>query len=259
MFGPRTPYVIFASYGNDSVALIQFAHEAGLSDVTVLYSDTGWAADGWLDRVAEGERWARSRGFKTDRTESEGLESLVKRKKGWPRQGIQFCTAVLKIEPALEWLDAIDPIGMTVCLTGVRREESGLRKNYPETVERSPNHGMRTSWSPLVRHTEADRDALLARAGFEPLPHRSRECWPCVNENREGLQQLDEKTISKIERIESDLGFTSKGKPRTMFRPYRHMGATGIRQVVKWANSPRGKFDPDDGTGFDCDTGYCGL
>lgn len=26
-------YVIFASYGNDSVALIQFAHERGLSNV----------------------------------------------------------------------------------------------------------------------------------------------------------------------------------------------------------------------------------
>jgi len=38
-------YVIFASYGNDSIALIQWAHEHNLKNVTVAYSDTGWAAD----------------------------------------------------------------------------------------------------------------------------------------------------------------------------------------------------------------------
>ena len=50
-------HVIFASYGNDSIALIQWAHERGLTDVAVAYSDTGRAAPWWPDRVeqAEGE------------------------------------------------------------------------------------------------------------------------------------------------------------------------------------------------------------
>ncbi len=37
-------FVIFASYGNDSVALIQWAREWKLEDVAVVYSDTGWAS-----------------------------------------------------------------------------------------------------------------------------------------------------------------------------------------------------------------------
>ena len=44
-------HLIFASYGNDSIALIQWAHERGLPGVHVAYGDTGWAADWWAGRV----------------------------------------------------------------------------------------------------------------------------------------------------------------------------------------------------------------
>ena len=50
-------YVIFASYGNDSIALIQWAHERGLQGVHVAYSDTGWAAPWWAARVEQAHRY----------------------------------------------------------------------------------------------------------------------------------------------------------------------------------------------------------
>ena len=50
--------VISASYGNDSCAMIQWAHENGIDDVVVTYIDTGWAGDGWADVVTD--RSARS-------------------------------------------------------------------------------------------------------------------------------------------------------------------------------------------------------
>lgn len=50
-------HLIFASYGNDSIALIQWAHERGLPDVHVAYGDTGWAA-AWA--VARAAAWAAS-------------------------------------------------------------------------------------------------------------------------------------------------------------------------------------------------------
>jgi 3'-phosphoadenosine 5'-phosphosulfate sulfotransferase (PAPS reductase)/FAD synthetase len=260
--GDNKKYVIFASYGNDSIALIQWAHETGLRDVTTLFSDTGWASTDWHERVRSAEDWVTGLGFNHDRTSSIGLEALVKRKKAWPRQGMQFCTLHLKIEPALAWLDRNDPDRKATCMVGVRREESANRAAFPEFVENSGNHGGRTCWAPLVDVKKTGRDLLIERAGFEPLPHRSMECFPCINSNRADLTILSTQPerINKIERIETEMGHTSKGKPRTMFRPYRHMGATGIRQVVNWAKSPRGKFDPDDGTGGgNCDSGYCGL
>jgi hypothetical protein len=45
--------IICCSGGNDSVALIQWAHENALPAVTVLYNDTGWAAPWWPARIEE--------------------------------------------------------------------------------------------------------------------------------------------------------------------------------------------------------------
>ena len=252
-------YVLKASYGNDSIALIQWAHEAALKNIAVLYNDTGWARRGWNNRVTEKEIWVRSLGFEPHRTQSVGLEALVRKKKAWPRQGIQFCTQELKIAPTTAWIDEHDPFRLAVSLIGVGREESANRAAFAEHfVDRD---GV-TIWAPLVAHTTEARDALLHRAGVEPLPSRSMECFPCINSNRADLLALseDEERIAEIEAIERSLGNTAKGAPRTMFRPYRYMGATGIREIVRWAKSAPGKFDLDDGNGSSgCEAGWCGL
>lgn len=249
-------YVIRSSYGNDSVALIQWAREQQLTNVCVLYNDTGWAHRDWHKRVALLEVWVSGLGFQPVRTRAEGFDNLVRRKSGFPRQGIQFCTQELKIAPTIEWWDEYDPHKTAVSLIGVRREESNNRKNYPE-FSISPE-GIST-WAPLVAYTEYQRDTLLRRARVKPLPHRSAECFPCINSNRKDILLLDETTIAKVETLENSMGYTSKGKPRTFFRPYRYMGATGIREIVRWAKAGHGKFELDDGNGSPgCEAGWCG-
>lgn len=255
-------HVLFASYGNDSLALIQWAHDQGLEGVVVAYSDTGWSSPAWDERVTKCEAWVQSLGFGTVRIQSEGMEALVRRKKGWPYQRSQFCTTELKIIPAQKWLDANDPDKEAICYVGVRREESANRADWPEWTEESDKHGGRSLHAPLVRLTELQRNVLLAKTGFKPLPHRSKECDPCVNENREGICQISEKRIIFIERLEVDLGHTSNGKPRTFFRPHRHKGAVGIREMVRWAKTG-GNYNPDQddfflGSGAGCDSGMCG-
>lgn len=249
-------YVVFASYGNDSVALIQYLSTTLKGKkVAVLFSDTGWAAAKWAERVEKGEAFARSVGFMPFRTESEGMEALVKRKKGWPMGGGgAFCTAELKVLPALAWLNDNDPDGEAVCCVGIRREESANRASFPEYVEESEKHGGRSLYAPLVRFSEAQRNELLVSAGFPILPMRSKECFPCVHANINDLRQLDEASIVNIERIENEMGINSKGNPRVMFRPKRHQGAVGIREVIAWANKPR-KTHPITPS---CDSGYCG-
>lgn len=251
-------HVLFCSYGNDSIALIQWAQERGLKDVVCLYSDTGWSASWWADRVAKGEALAQGYGFTTARTESEGMLELVKRKRGWPGAGGQgqFCTAELKVLPALEWLDANDPRKEATALTGVRRSESKHRSDAPEHVDESERHGGRDLWQPLVRHDDVMRDALLHRAGFGVLPHRSLECYPCINANIDDIRLLSEDRIQLIDITEKDLGFTKKGKPRVMFRTARRKGAVGIRAVVQWAAAPRPR-DQMEMFPVQCDSGYC--
>lgn len=258
------------SWGNDSVALVQWCRENGFEDVTCLYNDTGWSwpaygnHEAWLDRVERMEGWARSIGFRTARTPSMGMEALVlsPRGNGWPRQGMQFCTEILKIEPTLRWLAENDPQGVAVCMNGKRRAESTERRQTPEWIEESPFHGGRTLRQPLFAHTDADRDALIHRAGFEVLPHKSRECI-CVNSSAENLREWPEVVIARVEDIETKAGFTGAGKPKTMFRPAKKMGATGIREIIRWAYAGRGKYRPlDDGLGptateTGCDGGFC--
>lgn len=257
-------YIVFSSGGNDSVALLQFALNKRLENIHVVYQDTGWASQDWGKRISKLSSFCLDNGVTFHILKSEGMVNLVRRKKGFPAGGrmAQFCTAELKIKPAIEWMEKFDPQKEATCLTGVRREESRERMDAPEHVESSERHGGRELWQPLVRTLESQRDQLIKSAGFEVLPHRSQECSPCINANINDLRALSEFEISRLEQLENEMGFTSKGKPRVMFRPARHKGAVGIRDVVGWANIPRsrdqiGLFDLTVGSG--CSSGFCGY
>jgi 3'-phosphoadenosine 5'-phosphosulfate sulfotransferase (PAPS reductase)/FAD synthetase len=235
--------VISASYGNDSMAMIRWAHETALPDVTVAYCDTGWAAPGWFLRVEEGERLARSYGFAVVRLKSLGMAELVRMKSGWPGNGQQFCTAHLKGLPFLQWIDEADPECKAVVLIGKRRVESEARKDTPEFIEASEHHGGRRVWHPLCAFTDEQRNALLDRAGVARLPHRSLECNPCVNANREDFLRLTPGEVERVNDLEAEIG-----KP--MFRPKR-FGAIGIHGVIVWAKSGR------DRPGIEGETAAC--
>lgn len=230
-------FVIFVSYGNDSVALLQWAHEQQLEGVHVVYTDTGWAADGWLERVEKAEAWAQGLGFTTHRTKSIGFRQLARDKKGFPTQRFQWCSYILKIKPGEEWLAANDPDARAVCVVGVRREEHESRANFPECNPKSGNHGGRVLLAPFATYTAEQRNELIVRAGFEVLSHRSREC-KCINSNKRDFLRFTEADVAEIREAEAEIG-------KTMFRPHRHMGAKGIDQVMDWARSPRGKYDPE--------------
>ena len=230
--------VISSSYGNDSVALIQWAHENNLQNVTVAYCDTGWSAPSWPMRVNRCEAFAKGLGFNTVRCKSIGMAELVRIKKGWPGNGQQFCTAHLKGVPFLEWISEFDSKCEAVVLIGKRRAESEKRKDTPEFIESSEYHGGRKIWHPLYKHSDDMRNSLLSRAGFEPLPHRSLECNPCVNANRADFLRLTPGEIERVNDLEAEIG-----KP--MFRPKRFNGL-GIYSVIKWAEDGRNRRSVDD-------------
>lgn len=253
-----TDYVVFASYGNDSIALLQWMHEQGYgSNVLVAFSDTGWQASGWMERVAKGEEWAHSLHFRTARIPSMGMQGLIEKKKAWPRGGggkYQFCTEALKEKPALDWLETFDWQKDVICVIGVRREESANRATFPEWTESSERHGGRMLWAPLVRHTEADRNELIHRTPFPVLPYRSKECYPCANATKGELRHLSDDAQQKVFLLEQKMGVNSKGNDRVMFSPARHNGAVGILEVVEDAKKNMDDMFPV----VLCDGGWCG-
>lgn len=267
-------FVLFASYGNDSCALIQWASDQGLTDVAAVYSDTGWAATWWPARVERMERWVRSLGYTAHRTQSIGFVELARQKRAFPSNLHQWCSGILKIEPGERWLEENDPERRAVCLVGVRREESEDRSQFPAFLAASPSHGGRVMLAPMVDWSEGVRNQFLERAGIKPLKGRSKECSPCINAKRADIIDAakDEQRIAEIEALEKELGLggelTANGRTRgALFRPANKMGATGIREVVEWARAGRGMFGSGQTRMFDdedlgqsgCVAGWCGA
>ena len=213
--------IIFSSCGNDSVALIQWAIENGLDDLVVAYSNTKWSSKGWPKRVRKVKDFVELNNGTFHEISSEGMASLTKRKKAFPANGMGFCSYELKIKPAMDWLERIDPDKKATCFTGIMRIESENRKNYPEITKDSPNHGGRSLVCPMVAFTLKQRNDLLKRAGFETLKGRSKECSPCINITLKEIQELPERDIIKVVNLELELGVGERsGKPKYMFRPH---------------------------------------
>ena len=259
---------IFSSCGNDSVALMQWAIKNLPGKKYLVYSNTRWAAPFWVERVEKVKQYAEKNGIEFVSIKSEGMEALVRRKKGWPMAAskMQFCTDELKVRPAREWMLTIDPDLKGKCFTGIRREESEHRKDAPKYIEQSERHGGRNLYCPLVEYKVKERDELIKETGIEILPHSSMECFPCINSNRSDFRILAKypDKINHIAKIEKEMGYTRNDKPRVMFRPYRHMGATGIHEVINWAMEAKGKYRKPDKeneqlTFMPCNSGFCGM
>lgn len=260
-------YIVRCSYGNDSIAMLQLMREHSLKDVVVVYSDTGWASVEWADRVRRGEDWVRSLGWIPVRLTSAGFEHLVytRTKAGmWPNRLAKFCTPELKIRPFLAWVKSADPDYRALVCVGVRRAESKDRAHHPAFMPEKDDG--RHVWHPLIEFSDDDRDGLIHKTPFEVLSHRSDECEVCINANRQDLRRASSRAIDRIEAMEARVG-------RPMFNPARFMGATGIREVKRWADSERGQFVPASGVApsypeieaiadaepATCEDAWCGL
>lgn len=265
----KTPprYIARCSYGNDSIAMLQLMHEHGLKDVTAAYSDTDWASEDWAQRVEDAEAWVRSLGWTPARIHSVGFEQNVydQTEAGmWPTRLRKHCTKYLKVLPFLKWVEGVDPDKRALVCVGVRRSESDARKAAPAFLPEKDDG--RHVWHPLVEFSEVDRDALILKTPFPVLPHRSDECEVCINANRDDLRRASPRAIDRIEIMEKRVG-------RPMFNPAKFMGAEGIREVKKWADSARGKYRPPntdvpeyplleaiaDAEPATCEDNWCGM
>lgn len=238
--------IICCSGGNDSVALIQWAKNNNLPNVTVLYNHTRWAIDWWESRMEQIKYLCKKYRFEYVTTKSIGFKDLVRLKKAFPMAAckMQFCSDYLKKQPTLKWLAKNDPNNNAVLYVGIRRCESRNRANHPRTIISHTKYAGRRMEFPLVEYSDMDRDLLMEPTNIDILLHSSMECFPCVNSNRSDFRLLSKypDRIKELAELENEMGYTGKGKPRVMFRPYRHMGAVGINEVVRWGLCERGKF-----------------
>lgn len=175
--------MIVANYGNDSVALIQYAFEQGLPDVTVVSIDTDYAPPSWAGRGELAEAWVQSLGFEVVRLKSKlGFEALVKAQGERPTPKFAWCAVYLKGDTLRTWLAAVDPLKQTKILLARRRAQSPLFSNLREHLENTEEYEGRDVFHPLYLHSDPDTEALAQKAPFPLLTHRSLECDPCIHE-----------------------------------------------------------------------------
>lgn len=221
-------YILRSNYGNNSMALIQWAREHRLEEVTVVYVDTGWAGAGWLDHVARCEERARGLGFAVVRIDAiAGFDEVMEMKGGFPSRQHQWCALHLKGIPFLKWIEEVDPASSATVLLPKTEVDTDF-EDIPEFIESCEYHGERRVWQPLFAHDRTQRDALLSRAGLAPLPYPSQECTPCINSSAAVLRRLAEADIEKTAELEEEL-------QTALFPAADCDGASGIRAVVDWA------------------------
>jgi len=206
------PLVIHSNYGDESIALVQWAFEQGLN-ATVVSIDTGWAAEAWQQRVQRGQRHAEDCGFQVERLISKiTFSEAVLGRCAFPSSQFQWCTGLLKGLPFLDWLEAIDGAGDVIVLLAKRKTAALAHLTLKEWVEVCEYHGDRTVWHPLFDLPDDERDALLERAKFTPLGHRSLECEPCINSTAKDMARLSIKDSQKLRSLEKEIG-ASWGTP----------------------------------------------
>ncbi len=235
-------YLIRSNYSNNSLALIQWAYESGLQNVTVCYVDTGWAAEGWLDYVAQCEAYVKSLGFAVKHLKSRmSFDELISVKNGFPTARSQWCSLHLKGISLLTWLEGEDPEEQATVMIAKRRAEHG---EVPEYIDCCEFHGDRKVWHPLTECSDDERDALLSRAGFAKLQTPSLECAPCINSRIIDIRRLSEADIEKCDELEEDV-------EAPFFNPELCDGKKGIVDVFAWAKTvDENKLNPKFGCSF---------
>lgn len=106
--------------------------------------------------------------------------------------------------------------------------QSGLGIRISKTETRTTTTRI-TRFAPAL--SAEMRNELLNRAGIEILPHRSLECNPCVNANRDDFLRLTKGEIERVNDLEVEIS-------HPMFRAKR-FGAMGIHGVIVWAKDGR--------------------
>ncbi|MFI4954950.1 MAG: phosphoadenosine phosphosulfate reductase [Gammaproteobacteria bacterium] len=204
---PNHSYIIIGNYGNDTLALIQWAVEHALVNVTVVSVDTGWAAPSWAKHVLECEARVREQGYQVVRLVSTtSFTNLIKQRGYFPTPKFQWCANVLKGAPILLWLDQHDPSVSARVLLGHRRVSARSKQNLPEHISESDSFAGRDVYYPLATMSTVKRDKLLSHAGVVPLTHRSLECDPCINSDTFDLSLLNQDEIQRLNELEVAVG-----------------------------------------------------
>src|ERR1700722_2467845 len=142
--------ILFGNYGNQTIAVMQWAYENNLKDVYIISVDTGFAAESWIDRVKAAENFGKKCGFTVVRLQSNpNFQNLIQERQDFPSTKFQWCAGFLKGLTLLNWLDQHDPSCQSIIILGKRKADSRANFDLPEIILESEHYNNRKLWHPL--------------------------------------------------------------------------------------------------------------
>ncbi len=202
-----TMHILIANFGNDSIALIEWARGQALSNLVVVSVDAGWAAPGWEERISQAEIYLKQAGIKSVRLKPEyDFEHLVRERRNFPSIKFHWCASFLKGAPILDWLDEMDPGLQSIILLAKRREQAPILNDMPEFIAEHSAYGARKVWHPLYQHSLEQRNYLIQQAGFDLLTTRSLECDPCIYNQCHDFKRLSGVRRQQLAELEKEVG-----------------------------------------------------
>jgi 3'-phosphoadenosine 5'-phosphosulfate sulfotransferase (PAPS reductase)/FAD synthetase len=164
----------------------------------------------------------------------------------FPSTKVRFCSQRLKRNPIIEQV-LLPLLGDSLVLSwqGVRAQESEARSRLPECDDVG---GGLFNYRPILRWTVADVFEAHRCVALEPNPlykmgMKRVGCMPCINCGKDELLSISQRfpdVIARVEAMEERVRHASKRGGSTFFSTSDGNG-TGIRQVVQWAKTSRGK------------------
>lgn len=200
----RYQSIIFGNFGNDTIALMQWAKKNNLSNLAVVSIDTGWSEINWEDRVAEAQTFSESCGYDFVRIKPKhSFAELVKERQSFPNTKFHWCTTFLKGLPINQWLDENDFDLQTIIYLGYRKV-TNRRMTLLERIEKeqSQYYGNRLVKLPIFTLSTEERNRLVKEAGFRLLLHPSMECHPCIYYPFISITKLEDLDLKKVVSLE---------------------------------------------------------
>lgn len=238
-FGANDTILLNSSAGNwEDPITIQWVKDYS-RDVHQVITIDAIHADMW-----ETPGFSEKRGF--DSNAALTFEDMVRIKGRPPSRTRQFCTSILKLKPQRRWIREHFGIGGLYegeayeRYTGVRRDESHARKDYPDTewddfFDCQVNHiiaGITKSECFEGAKRRGETINPLYTMGFGRVG-----CAPCINSGKEDVLNWELRRpdmISKVRGMEQRTG-------RTFFSPMvPGFPMNNIDQVIEWAKTARG-------------------
>lgn len=198
--------VLIANFGNASLAMIQWAIEAGLEDFRVLSVDTGWQSSMWQQHLDKVWTYLNNNAIQYHHLHAQKTfaECVIDRG-SFPSKKFQWCPSFLKGLPILDWLDEHD-INCEAIIHLAKMRSSSRMNQTLVSGEANEHYDDRIIEYPLLALSVEERDKLILRAGFDIQTTNSQECMPCIHATENDWQTMMPADLEKIKALESQVG-----------------------------------------------------